>query len=258
MKAVFISDAHLRLYTDERYGRLIRFLNDLQNGKVRALVNNQELGRKVTPIDDLYILGDFFDFWFCRPNRIYREFQPVISKLVELQAGGVRIHLCEGNHDFFMSGYFHDVLGMEVYEEWATIETDQLRMLVSHGDTADRSNRSYMLLRNILHSRAFYHIQRFVPSPLLWALSGLASSASKQMNNDNSDHLIEKMLPLAMEKFQQNYDAVIIGHCHKPVFRHYEADGRKKTFVTLGDWIRHYSFLYFEDGNFWMSSYPPG
>jgi len=257
MKAVFISDAHLKLAADERYVQLIHFLADLREGKIRSLVDAGEAGPEKTAIDDLYILGDFFDFWFCRKDHIHPEFRPVISKLIELQKSGVRIHLCEGNHDFFMEEYFQDVLGMEVFEEWANINLDQLRVLVAHGDTADHSDRIYMMFRKILRSRPFYHIQRFVPASLRWVLAGMTSNASKQLNDDNSDYLVEKMLSFATRKFGSGYDAVILGHCHKPVLRYFDGEGKKKTFVTLGDWIRHYSFLYYENGKFFMCYYPP-
>ncbi|MRR16045.1 MAG: UDP-2,3-diacylglucosamine diphosphatase [Deltaproteobacteria bacterium] len=257
MKAVFISDAHLKLAADERYVQLIHFLADLREGKIKSLVDAGETGSEQTAIDDLYILGDFFDFWFCRKDHIHPEFRPVISCLVELQKSGVRIHLCEGNHDFFMEEYFNDVLGMEVFEEWADIKLDHLRVLVGHGDTADHGDRTYRMFRKILRSRIFYHIQRFVPASIRWGLAGLTSNASKQLNDDNSDYLVERMLSLAMKKFNSGYDAVILGHCHKPVLRHFDGEGKKKTFVTLGDWIKHYSFLYYENGKFFMCYYPP-
>ena len=257
MRAVFISDAHLKRAADERYGQLIHFLVDLREGRVGSLIDSGESGCEKTKIDDLYILGDFFDFWFCGKDHIHPEFQLVISKLIELQKSGVRIHLCEGNHDFFMKEYFHDVLGMEVFEEWADIKLDQLQVLVAHGDTANHSDRIYMMFRKILRSRLFYHIQRFIPASIRWGLAGLTSNASKQLNDDNSDYLVEKMLSFAAAKFRDNYDAVILGHCHKPVLRCFDIGGREKTFVTLGDWIRHYSFLYYEDNKFVMSYYLP-
>ena len=257
MKAVFISDAHLKRVTDERYGQLIHFLADLQEGKARSLVDAKELGREKSPIDDLYILGDFFDFWFCRKDDIHPEFQLVISKLMGLQKTGVRIHLCEGNHDFFMKEYFHDVLGMEVFEEWADIKLDGLRMLISHGDMADPSDRIYRAFRKLLRSRAFYQAQRFVPAALLWRLADMTSNASKQMNDDNRDILVEKMLSFATGKLRREYDAVIMGHCHMPVLRYFDVEGKKKTFVTLGDWVSHYSFLYYENRKYFMSYYPP-
>jgi UDP-2,3-diacylglucosamine hydrolase len=257
MKAVFISDAHLKHSADERYVRFMQFLEDLREGKVRSLVDAQELGREKTSIDHLYIVGDFFDFWFCRSDHIHPEFRLVISRLLDLQKTGVHIHMCEGNHDFFMKEYFQDILGMEVFEEWATVEMDRLRMLVAHGDTADHSDRVYMMFRKILRSRPFYHIQRFIPASLLWTLAAGTSNVSKQVNDDNSEYLVEKMLSLATVKLRENYDAVIMGHCHKPVLRYFEVEGRKKTFVTLGDWIKHYSFLYYESRKFFLSYYQP-
>ncbi len=256
MKAVFISDAHLKRSADERYGQFIRFLGDLAEGKARSLTHDRELGRDKSSIDDLYILGDFFDFWFCAKDRIHPEFQLVIRQLVELQRTGVRVHLCEGNHDFFMKEYFHDVLGMEVFEEWADIRLDKLRMLLAHGDTADASDRIYLLFRKMLRSRAFYNIQRHIPPSARWAIAGMTSNVSKQMNDDNRDTLVEKMLSFAAGKLREDYDAVILGHCHKPVLRYFDVEGRKKTFVALGDWIKHYSFLYYENRKFFLSYYP--
>ena len=255
MKAVFISDAHLRRSIDERYGQFIQFLADLGEGKIRSIVDADELEREKTPIDDLYILGDLFDFWFCRKDHIHPEFQLVISKLVALQKTGVRIHLCEGNHDFFMKEYFHDVLGMEVFEEWADIKLDTLNTLVAHGDTVDRSNYFYILLRKTLRTRVFYHLQRFVPSSILWAIAGISSQTSKTMTVDDGTVLVEKMFSFATRKLRGKYETVILGHCHKPVLRYFDLEGKKKTFVTLGDWTRHYSFLYYEDGKFFMSYY---
>ncbi|PKN20389.1 MAG: hypothetical protein CVU71_00940 [Deltaproteobacteria bacterium HGW-Deltaproteobacteria-6] len=257
MKAIFISDAHLRRSADERYGQFIKFLADLGECKVRSIVDAEALERKQTPIDDLYILGDFFDFWFCRKDHIHPEFQLVISKLVALQKSGVRIHLCEGNHDFFMKEYFHDVLGMEVFEEWADIKLDGINTLVAHGDTVDRSNYFYILLRKALRARAFYHLQRFVPSSILWAIAGISSHTSKTMTVDDGTALVEKMFSFAAGKLREEYGAVILGHCHKPVLRNFDLNGKKKTFVTLGDWTSHYSFLYYEDGKFFMSYYRP-
>lgn len=257
MKAVFISDAHLKLATDERYGQLVCFLNDIKEGNVRSLVDAAELMQEKTPIDDLYILGDFFDFWFCNADHIYPEFQLVISKLVELQKTGVRIHLCEGNHDFFMKEYFQNMLGMEVFEEWADVCLDGMRIIVSHGDTADQSDRIYLMFRKILRSRIFYHVQHFIPASMRWAIASMTSNVSKEMNDDNRDVLVEKRVAFATEKFRDGYDAMIVGHCHMPVLKILNVRGKNRTFVTLGDWVNHYSFLYYENKKFFMSYYRP-
>lgn len=257
MKAVFISDAHIKQARDERYHQLINFFNDIKEGKIKTLLAASASNSKLTFINDLYIVGDLFDFWFCNKDKIYPEFVLIINKLIELQKAGIHIHLGEGNHDFFLREYFHDVLGMEVFEEWADVKIDTLRVLVGHGDTIDKTNFKYLLLRKILRSRPFYYFQRFIPARIRWALAGFSSTASKEMTIEDGVDLVEKMLSFAVDKFQEDCDAVIVGHCHNPILRHYAVDGKKKTFVSLGDWINHYSFLYYENKNFILGYYRP-
>lgn len=255
MKAIFISDAHLKSATDERYGQLLNFFNDIRDGKVKSLLASGRQEGKATAITDLYIVGDLFDFWFCNKDKIYPEFVLIINKLIELQKSGIHIHLSEGNHDFFLKEYFHDVLGMEVFEEWADVKIESLNALIAHGDTTDENNFKYRLFRKILRSRVFYHFQHFIPARIRWALANFSSVASKQMTIEDGDVLVEKMLSFAVDKFREDYDAVIVGHCHIPVLRHYTVAGKKKTFVALGDWINHYSFLYYENKNFILGYY---
>ncbi|MBU1745010.1 MAG: UDP-2,3-diacylglucosamine diphosphatase, partial [Proteobacteria bacterium] len=58
-------------------------------------------------------------------------------------------------------------------------------------------------------------------------------------------------------KFQEGYDAVILGHCHKPTLREAIYDGRRKTFATLGDWISGDSYLSYHDGRFALNRFLP-
>jgi UDP-2,3-diacylglucosamine hydrolase len=77
------------------------------------------------------------------------------------------------------------------------------------------------------------------------------------MTIDDGSVLVEKMISFARDTFKEDYDAIVLGHCHKPVLRHYVVEGKKKTFVALGDWISHYSFLYYENGKFFLGYYRP-
>lgn len=257
MKAIFISDAHLKRASAERYGWLINFLNDIKEGMARSLVNSDELSKEKASIDALYIVGDLFDFWFCQREKIHPEFKLIIDKLIELQRTGISIHLSEGNHDFFMGEYFKNILGMEVFDEWARVKLDNLWALVAHGDTTDKTNIKYTLLRKVLRSRVFYRFQYFIPASIRWTIAGFSSAVSKEMTIENGDALVEKMFSFALTKFGEDYDAVILGHCHRPVLRQCIVAEKKKTFVTLGDWIRHFSFLYYENNKFFLSYYRP-
>jgi UDP-2,3-diacylglucosamine hydrolase len=255
MKAIFISDAHLRKSGDERYKKLIHFFDAIKSGNIHTLIAPDKKITDEALIDHLFIAGDLFDFWFCRKEKINPEFKPVINKLIELQKAGISIHLCEGNHDFFMREYFHDVLGMEVYEEMADIKLDNLNILTAHGDTADIANSSYLFFRKVLRSRAFYNFQRSLPASTRWTIARLCSTTSKELSVENGDALLKKMSVFALTRFQDGFDAVILGHCHVPSVNHYTMTGEKKFFVTLGDWMKHYSFVYYENNEFSLHHY---
>ena len=261
MKAIFLSDAHLRRGNDTGYRYLVRFFDLLEGNTVK--IGEQQTEQPYDGetyslgIDDLFIVGDFFDFWFCRNNHIYPEFRTMVAKLRELKTRGVRIHLCEGNHDFFLKDYFSKKLGMTVFSDRVVIDSDGQRILVSHGDTIDRSNIRYLLLRKILRSIIFYRIQQGIPSSILWGLARISSYMSKELSTKSEDELAEKMRTFSLEMFKEGFDAVILGHCHKPLLKEYIIEDRRKTFATLGDWIKRYSYLYYEDGRFKLYYYKP-
>jgi UDP-2,3-diacylglucosamine hydrolase len=253
MRAIFLSDAHLKGPGDAAHSKLIRFL-----GRLRG---RGDCGRSIPAdalvVDHLVIAGDFFDFWFGRGDTVYPGFQPVIDRMAVLKQQGVRICLCEGNHDFFLGEYFTGRLGIEVYPEWAEFEIDGLRVLVSHGDTVDRGNRKYLALRKFLRSRYARVFQRRLPLKLLWRLARFSSEMSKEMSGESQDRLAEVMRRFALGKFQEGYDAVILGHCHKPILHEAIYDGRPKTFVTLGDWNTGDSYLACNDGRFSLNRFLP-
>jgi UDP-2,3-diacylglucosamine hydrolase len=254
MKTVFLSDAHLKGPGYAGQVKLMRFFDRLR-GRVWTGSGGSATG--ILTLDHLVIAGDFFDFWFERGDAIYPGFQPIVDRMVALKQEGVRISLCEGNHDFFLADYFSRKLGIDVYPDWAEFNFDSLRILVSHGDTVDRGNRKYLALRGFLRGSFARLLQRLLPLALLWRLARLSSEMSKEMSRESQDRLVELMFRFALEKFNEGYDAVILGHCHKPLLRETLSGDRRKTFVTLGDWITHDSYLLFDEGRFTLQRFLP-
>jgi UDP-2,3-diacylglucosamine hydrolase len=233
MKAIFLSDVHLRAEKDPRYGKLFSFLESIR-------------GR----VDHLFIAGDFFDFWFSSEKRVFPAFVPVIGLLAAVKESGVDIHFCEGNHDFYLEEFFTNRFGMEVFSDRADVVLDGKKIFLSHGDTIDRENKRYLFLRSLLRSRAFYLFQKAIPAAMRWKLAAFSSDLSKEVSEGSREKLLSKMEAFSELKFRQGYDAVVLGHCHKPILRRLSMNGRERVFVSLGDWIEHYSYLYVEDGEF--------
>jgi UDP-2,3-diacylglucosamine hydrolase len=255
MRAIFLADVHLKGPGDPAQEKMLRFLAGFSGrGEIPARQGAGEL-----PLDHLVIAGDFFDFWLARGERAFRGFDPVLDRLAALKRAGVRISLCEGNHDFSLAGYFAGRRGMEVYPEWAEFDMDGRRVLVSHGDTIDRSNRRYLALRRFLRSGLAAGLQRCIPLSLLWGIARFSSKLSKGMggvSGVSDDRLAEIMYRFAQERFGEGFDAVILGHCHLPVLRRDQSAGGEKVFATLGDWQGHDSYLTCTDGRFARERFP--
>lgn len=254
MKAIFLSDAHLKGPADAAHPKLILFFDRLSGRKSDG---GERLAADRIAVDLLVIAGDFFDFWFERRDAIYPGFRQVIDRVAALKGEGVRICFCEGNHDFSLGNYFTGKLGIEVYPEWAELEIDGLRVLVSHGDTVDRTNRKYLALRRFLRSRFARALIGLLPLKLLWGLARLSSETSKRMSSASEDRLSEIMKRFALEKFREGYDAVILGHCHRPALHEVICDGRRKSFATLGDWAANDSYLSCDGGRFALNRFSP-
>ena len=135
---------------------------------------------------------------------------------------------------------------------------DGLRSLVSHGDTVDRKNRRYLALRRLLRSSFTYRLQRVIPLRWLWRIARFSSRVSKDRFVEATGRLNEVMHGFAVEKYHEGFDAVIFGHCHVPSFRDEQIGGRRRVFVTLGDWITHHNYLLYENGRFKLNRFLPG
>ncbi len=254
MKAAFLSDVHLTGPGYPGHVKLIHFFDRLRGAEGTG---SNKIAAGTLNLDHLVIAGDLFDFWFGKGDMIYPGFRPVVDRMVALKQAGVRISLCEGNHDFSLADYFSHQLGIDVYPEWAEFNLDGLRILVSHGDTVDRNNLKYLTLRGFLRGSFARRLQNLLPLAFLWRAARLSSRMSKEMSRESQDRLAEVMYRFALRKFHEGYDAVILGHCHKPLLREILNGGRKKTFVTLGDWLTHDSYLLFDEGQFTLQRFLP-
>jgi UDP-2,3-diacylglucosamine hydrolase len=237
LRAIFLSDTHLKNEREPGYERVLRFLEELDGC-----------------IDHLFIVGDFFDFWFCRKGALFPSFKRPIDEILKLARKGVKVGIFEGNHDFMMKPFFRG-MPIEIYSEWADFVLDGRRFLVSHGDTIDTSNIRYLTLRKILRSGFFYYVQKRIPTRLLWKIADACSRTSKGLTLESERLLAEKMEKFSLKKFEDGYDAVVVGHCHLPILKEYNVKGRKKTFAALGDWISHFTYLDFDGKTFQLVTY---
>jgi UDP-2,3-diacylglucosamine hydrolase len=230
---VFLSDVHLgmspRDEEAEREARLLAFLRSLP-------------GRA----SHLYVVGDLFEFWFEYTTAIPRRYFELLRALADLRDAGVHVTLMAGNHDFWLGPFLSGELGLSTTDGPLTVEHQGRRVWLHHGDGIVAGDLGYKVLRRVLRHPLSIGLYRWLHPDVGIPLAHWASHTSRRSRVQlplPADRLYER---LAVPRFREGYDAVMIGHYHRAYQRR---DGRHVFFV-LGDWFRTFSWVELADGEF--------
>ena len=234
---IFVSDAHFRGQNPGEMESFIRFMDSEQQRMER-----------------LVILGDLFEFLFGfkrtskEESFPFSEYLPVLEQLQELYRRGIRITYFEGNHDFYLDGFFSEHFGMDVevhpegWEEWL----GKKRAFVAHGDLSNPNQWTYRILRRILKNRWTYGLIQFGGPPLIRRVAQRMSEMSYQRSHEGVlPHPLPAFRTFAHRKFLEGCEIVILGHSHFPEEAEEWIDGRRCLYFNVGDWAIHRSFLRF-------------
>ena len=196
----------------------------------------------------LFILGDFFDFWFDKKNYIPHTLKPVVAALRSLRNANIEIHYLGGNHDYWIEGYLTRELGIHFYPDALQFNWDGNRIYCQHGDHVVYNNPQYPLIRQILRSPLAITLLKCLPIRWTYDLGERVSHYNQNIPEIPrvSELLIGKMHDFLKEKLDEGYDIALSGHVHAP---HSETrDG--KTLAVLGDWIHNRSYGLIDETGF--------
>ena len=225
----FISDAHLGsqggISDKERIGKLSTFLDYVAENGSR-----------------LYILGDLFDFWFEYKYVIPRQYFSVILKIKQLADRGLQLGYIVGNHDFWVDGFFSGDLGIPVYPDFLDVTIGGMRLFIAHGDGLAKKDRGYRLLKKFLRHPFSIASYRLLHPDIGFSIAHFCSKISrdhKVIDDDDKDYL-----EFAKTKFDEGFDAVVLGHTHRPE-KHTEPD---HTYVNSGNFMTHFTYAVLDNG----------
>ena len=68
-------------------------------------------------VEELFLVGDIFDFWFEYKRAIPRGFVRLQGKIAELTDKGIPVHIFTGNHDMWIFDYLPKELGIQLHRE---------------------------------------------------------------------------------------------------------------------------------------------
>ena len=189
--------------------------------------------------DELFLLGDIFDFYFEYKSYIPKSFFKIFFELKRAVKEGISIHYWIGNHDFWL-GNFIGELGIVKHLGSEVVKLGRKRILVQHGDEMDGNFMVKKFLSNRFARTLFSLIHPELGLQMAKAISKFSNANSRGL--EVKEEVFDKF---ASEKFREGFDAVIMGHFHKP-YLYKEGD---KTLAVFGDWKLCRSYGVISDGN---------
>lgn len=235
----------------------IYFLSDFHLGTPNAAASLQREKIIVAFLDsikqdaeEVFLVGDMFDFWFEYRTVVPKGFVRLLGKLAELSDRGIKLHFFAGNHDMWVHNYFQKELNMKVYFEPAKFEFNGKRFLVGHGDGQGPGDHSYKFLKKIFRNPVCQWLFGILPPAIGMGIANYFSRKSRQSDKSAEEKFLgeekEWLITYCRKTLQkEHFDYFIFGHRHLPIDFPLTVNSR---YFNLGDWINFKSYAVF-DGN---------
>jgi UDP-2,3-diacylglucosamine hydrolase len=208
----------------QRELRLIRFLDFIQRDA-----------------DQIFIVGDLFDYWFEYKTVVPKKYFRLFSKLAEMTERHIRIFFIVGNHDFWVNDYFRDELGLEVHLDPIETEIYGKRFLIHHGDGLLKDDMGYKILKKILRNKLNIFLFSLIHPDITGRIARWSSHTSRRYTSGRTYESAD-MVKFAGEKMKEGFDFVVMGHNHVPS---HQTIGHG-VYVNLGDWIFQNTYAIFD------------
>lgn len=223
-KIYFASDFHLGnsspLANQEKEKLILRWLNHISKDA-----------------EEIYLLGDIFDFWFEYKHVVPKGFVRFLGTLAHLTDSGIRIHLFCGNHDLWLRDYFQDELAIIVHKQRETLTLYGKTFMLGHGDGLDPKDKKYKFINSIFKNKfcisafATLHPRWAIAMAQKWSRSSRASHSEKDMIDLGEKEPIYQFCLKTLES--QNIDFFVFGHRHLVCNKKIKD---KTRYINLGYW----------------------
>ena len=216
MERLFISDLHLSDAAPELTRCFERFLE----------LHTQD-------IDELYILGDFFEVWIGDDDTTPLT-ERVRESLKRLTERGIGVYFMPGNRDFLLGTAYLNTIPAELLQDPFPLEIAGESALLMHGDSLCIDDGEYQAFRKQVRDPVWQNELLQKPLEDRRALAKQLRGMSKEANRVKAADIMdvnEQEVDRVMH--EHGVSVLIHGHTHRPA-RHPLSDLRER--IVLGDW----------------------
>jgi len=237
-KIYFASDFHLGVPTYEksleREHRIVRWLDSIRNDA-----------------EELYLLGDVFDFWFEYKTVVPRGYVRLLGKLAELSDSGIKIHYFTGNHDMWTFDYLEKELNVTIYRAPIERVYNSKSFYIGHGDGLGPGDHGYKFIKKIFASKICQWLFARLHPNFGIGIANYFSKKSRIATGTTDEKFLgeEKEWLVIYSKeilAKKHFDYLIFGHRHLPL----DIKINDSRYINLGDWIQYFTYGVFDGENF--------
>ena len=235
MERIFISDLHLDA-----------------NRENLTLAFTQFLSERCQTIDELYILGDFFELWLGDDDHSVLN-RGVIEALSSLPCD---VFIMHGNRDFLIGEAFCDAAGAKMLPDPHPIILGNQPALLMHGDSLCTRDEEYMKARNLLRSAAFQRDFLSKQMPERKILAEQIRGKSQRVSREKAEEIMDVTPEEVIKVMDQAKASVLVhGHTHRPAVHEVDLHFGAGTRYVLGDWHTSMQFLKATDSDLQLVKY---
>lgn len=231
-KIYFASDFHLGVPNQkesrEREAFIVRWLDQIKDDA-----------------EEIYLVGDVFDFWFEYKKVIPKGFVRFQGKIAELTDAGIKVHWFIGNHDMWIFDYIPSELGVTLHRKPVVKTWNQKKFYIGHGDGLGPGDKGYKFIKKVFSSKiSQWLFARFHPNFGIGMAHFWSKRSRLATGNDDFKYLgddKEWLLIYCKEMLEkEHFDYFIFGHRHLPLDKKVAENSR---YINLGEWIHapHYA-----------------
>ena len=214
--ALFISDLHLQASHPRTAEAFFRFLAE-----------------RAAHAEQLYLLGDIFEYWAGDDDLDDPFNRSVATALRRVSDGGTAVYWLGGNRDFLVGTGFADAAGLTLLPEPHVAIIGGRQVVLVHGDAQCTDDVKYMAFRAQVRDPAWQ--RQFLAMPLAQRKAIIAGlrEGSRAAHGEKSYEIMD-VTPAAVAALHADTgtDVIIHGHTHRPAL--HEAGGQRR--YVLPDW----------------------
>lgn len=236
-------------------GKKIYFASDFHLGapnEAKSLVREklivQWLDEVKESAEEIFLVGDIFDFWFEYKHAIPKGFVRLQGKIAELTDAGIPIHIFTGNHDMWIFDYIPKELGVSLFRDNIHREFNGKKFFIGHGDGLGPGDKGYKFIKKVFASKTCQWLfARLHPNFGIGLANYLSRTSRAKTGHEDATFLGEENEWLAIyckeQLEKEHFDYFVFGHRHLPL----ELDlPHNSKYINLGDWIQYFTYGEFD------------